>query len=274
MARNRSWQLAVFAVSVRKQEKWSWIRSALDRHRLPTGRCLDVGCGVGTLSALLRERGGDWTFLEPDADAAREAEALLGSPVVHGTLEAQRFPAQSFTLLTTFDVLEHVPDVGAFLREVTRVLAPGGWFLATTPAAGEGTYLWRRAAARWFGITDTAHGHVVEGFSRARLRQLLTDAGLVPMELAPFSRWFTEAVELAYNGAYHLRNARRQETRGYNLALSPASGADVARHPWALRALRVAAPALRGVARLDRVLPLGPGYEYGIVARKPEAQVR
>ncbi len=265
----RPWQLDVFAVSVRKQEKWDWIRSALQRHRLPRGRCLDVGCGVGTLSILLKQRGGDWTFLEPDADAAREAETLLGAPVVCGTLETQHFPSHTFSLVTAFDVLEHVPDADAFLREVARVLAPGGRLVATTPAAHEGRYVWRRTGERLFGITKEAHGHVVEGFSRARLRQLLMCAGLAPVALTPFSRWFTEAVELAYNGAYHLRNVGRQQTSGYNLALSPASRADVARHPWALRTLRVVSPVLRGVARLDRFVPIGPGYEIGAIARAP-----
>lgn len=265
------WQLRVFAVSVRKREKWRWIAGALRRHGLPRGRCVDVGCGVGTLSLLLRDLGGAWTFLEPDADAAREAEELLLSPVQPVTLEERRLPDASVDCLTAFDVIEHLSDLERFLREVARVLAPGGVFVATTPAAGEGRYLWRTAGARWFGITKAAHGHLVDGFSRKQLAGLLTAAGLSPAELMPFSQFFTEGVELAYNGAYYLRNAHRQRTRGYNLALSPASVVDVARHARALAVLRVAAPVLRVLARLDRVVPIGPGYEVGIVADKHAA---
>lgn len=262
------WQLQVFAVSVRKHAKWTWIARALQRSRLPRGRSLDLGCGVGTLSVLLRARGGAWTFLEPDEDAAREAEALLGVPVTRSTLEAVRYPDATFDLVTAFDVIEHLPALDPFLREVCRVLVPGGVFLATTPAAGEGQYFWRTLGARVFGITQEAHGHVAEGFSRARLDALLRAAGLTPRELTSFSRFFTEGVELAYNGAYRLRNARRQRTRGYNLALSPASPGDVARHARTLAVLRVVAPVLRVLSRLDRVVPIGPGYEVGIVAEK------
>lgn len=262
------WQLRVFSVSVRKQEKWEWIRSALTRNGLPRGRCLDVGCGVGTLSGLLRDRGGSWTFLEPDADAAREAEILLRCPVIRSTIEHDQYPSGAFDLVTAFDVIEHLPDAPRFVREVSRILAPGGVFLATTPGAGEGGYLWRRVGDRVFGITKAAHGHVVEGFSSRELEFLLRSAGLEPQQLTPFSRFFTEVIELAYNGAYRLRNAARQQTVGYNLSLSPASGADVARNAWIMPVLRVVSPIFRAIARLDALIPIGPGYEVGIVARK------
>lgn len=273
MKEETPWQLRVFSVSVRKQEKWAWIRGALQRFDMPRGNCLDVGCGVGTISMLLKDRGGTWSFLEPDPDAAREATALLGCPVLQTTIEEQQYPSGSFDLVTAFDVIEHVTDVPRFLGEVARVLAPGGVFLATTPSAGEEKYVWRRIGERVFGITKEAHGHAVEGFSHARLDALLRAAGLTPKALASFSRFFTEGMELAYNGAYHLRNARRQRTRGYNLALSPASPGDVIRHARALAVLRVVAPALRGLSRLDHVVPIGPGYEVGIVAEKPGATV-
>lgn len=263
------WQLQVFRVSVRKREKWSWIARALRDYGLPRGRCLDLGCGVGTLSILLEKAGGEWTFLEPEQEAALEAAKILRGPVRSALLEDAGFPDASFSLVTAFDVLEHVPDPKAVLREIARVLEPGGFFLATTPAAGEGNYLWRSIGERAFGITKESHGHVVEGFSKQQLEPLLRSAPLEPRALDAFSQFFTEGVELVYNGAYFLKNARRQKTTGYNLALSPASSADLRRHAWILPALRIAAPVFRGVSLLDSVLPLGPGYEYGIVAMKP-----
>lgn len=265
------WQLEVFHISVRKREKWSWIRSVLAARSLPRGSCVDVGCGVGTLSVLLRDHGGSWAFFEPDVAAAQEAAALLGVPVVQSSLEAQHLPEDSVDLVTAFDVLEHLDAPGPFLREVARVLAPGGWFVATTPAAREGRYLWRTMGERLFGITKEAHGHVVEGFNHRELETLLSAAGLHKETLTVFSRFFTEGVELAYNGAYHFLNARRQQTRGYNLALSPASGSDVRRYAWLVPVLHVVSPLVRGISFLDRLFPIGPGYEIGIVARKPHA---
>lgn len=272
MVASLPWQLQVFRVSVRKREKWSWIARVLRDYELPHGRCLDVGCGVGTLGILLEKAGGDWTFLESGRATAAEAAKVLRGPVCSLRLEDARFPDASFTLVTAFDVLEHVPHPHQLLRDIARVLEPGGFFLATTPAAGEGGYFWRTLGERVFGITKESHGHVVEGFSRADLEPLLQGAALEPRALNTFSRFFTEGVELAYNGAYFLNNARRQQTTGYNLALSPASSADVRRHAWALFMLRLVAPVFRGISLLDRFMPLGPGYEYGIVAMKPAAR--
>lgn len=263
------WQLQVFRVSVRKREKWFWIARTLRRYEMPRGRCLDLGCGVGTLGMFLEQAGGDWTFLEPDAAAATEARAILRGPVRAVTLEDGGVPDGSLALVTAFDVIEHVAHPKVLLREIARVLEPGGIFLATTPAAEPQAYLWRTVGERTLGITKETHGHVVEGFSASRLDVLLRGAGLDVRAVEPFSRFFTEAVELLYNGAYYLKNARRQRTRGYNLALSPASAADVRRHAWMFPLLRVIAPFFRGVSLLDTVIPLGPGYEYGIVARKP-----
>jgi 2-polyprenyl-3-methyl-5-hydroxy-6-metoxy-1,4-benzoquinol methylase len=233
---------------------------------------LDLGCGVGTLGTLLERAGGDWTFLEPDAAAVSEARAILHGPVHCSTLEEARFPPASFALVTAFDVIEHVTDPQALLRQIARVLQPGGFFIATTPAAEEGTYVWRSVGKQVFGITKETHGHVLEGFSRAQLAALLHTGGLEPRTLEVFSKFFTEAVELLYNGAYYMKNARRQKTTGYNLALSPASQEDVRRHPRTLLLLKVVAPPLRGISLLDRVVPFGPGYEYGIVAIKTGAQ--
>jgi 2-polyprenyl-3-methyl-5-hydroxy-6-metoxy-1,4-benzoquinol methylase len=268
------WQLEVFHISVRKREKWSWIRSTLVAQGLPRGRCVDVGCGVGTLSILLKNLGGSWMFLEPDVSAAAEAEALLGVPVLRTFLRERRLPDASVDLITAFDVLEHLADQKSFLEDVARVLAPGGFFVATTPAAHEGRYVWRTIGERFFGITKEAHGHVVEGFSKYELDTMLGTAGLQTVGLTAFSKFFTEGLELGYNGAYHLLNARRQQTRGYNLALSPESGKDVRRYAWLLPFLRIVSPVVRGISFLDRLLPIGPGYEYGIVARKPLSESR
>lgn len=264
----RPWQLQVFSVSVRKRVKWGWILSALARHGHPRGRCLDVGCGVGTLSFFLRRLGGAWTFLEPDEAAAREAEALLGTAVVHSPLQSAGFADGSFDLVTAFDVVEHLERPEAFFREVARVLRPGGLLVITTPAAEARRYFWRALGAAVFGITKEAHGHIVEGFSVSQLAALHSAAGLQTLELTPFSRFFTEGIELAYNGVYRLKNAVRQRTRGYNLALSPASSEDLRRHAWLLQALRLVSPLFRGISLIDHLLPLGPGYEFGIVAKK------
>lgn len=63
-----------------------------------------------------------------DADARR---ALY--PIPHEDLTALSLPSGRFDLVTTNEVLEHVPDLDAALREIARVLKPGGWHVGTHP---------------------------------------------------------------------------------------------------------------------------------------------
>jgi len=54
-------------------------------------------------------------------------------PIRHEDLTALTLPSSSFDLVTTNEVLEHVPDLDAALREIARILVPGGWHVGTHP---------------------------------------------------------------------------------------------------------------------------------------------
>lgn len=264
----KAWQQQIFDVSIRKKEKWLWARRQLRRHLRASDRCLDVGSGVGTLSMLQEQLGGTWEFTETDQAAARETQAVVRGTVYNSDIFAETLQHNTYDIITIFDVIEHVPDPIAFLQQARKLLKSGGHIIVTTPADSGEAYFWRRLAESWFGIDKVAHGHVVEGFSKKDLGHITTSAGLELQTCDTFSFFFTEMVELAYNGAYIMRNRARQQTRGYNLALSPASGPDVHRHATQLAWLRVAYPLLRAVALLDRLGISRQGYEWGLVATK------
>ncbi|MEX2054928.1 MAG: class I SAM-dependent methyltransferase, partial [Candidatus Andersenbacteria bacterium] len=249
------WQLVVFNLSVRKKEKWRWVKPQLTQVLHPTTRCLDVGSGVGTLSVLQEQLGGVWEFTETDAAAAAETKQIVQGPVkVIDVFDPTLLP-RTYEVITVFDVIEHVSDPAAFMARIAQLLRPGGAAIVTTPADDGHYYWWRRLAENVFGIDKRSHGHVVEGFSREQLQELAQGADLTMKRCDPFSFFFTEMVELVYNGAYILKNRRRQTTGGYNLALSPASGGDVMRHTKQLQLLRLVYPILRGISLLDHVLP-------------------
>ena len=91
----------------------------------PRGSLLEVGCASGWLLKQAEERG--WRVQGVELSAAAVAHARsLGLEVFHGDLPAAALPAGSFDLVYMGDVLEHVPDCGAVLREVARVLKRGG----------------------------------------------------------------------------------------------------------------------------------------------------
>lgn len=266
----KPWQLQVFSVSIRKKEKWAWARTHLQQYlgKNPQSRCLDVGAGVGTLGVLQEGLGGHWEFTETDAMAAGETRKIVRGPVRVIDVFSPTLRPNNYDLITVFDVIEHVPDPQKFMNRLHELLKPNGYIILTTPADDKRYYVWRRLAESVFGITKEAHGHVVEGFSREELANLTSRAGLQLLEATQFSFFFTEMVELAYNGAYILKNRGRQKTGGYNLALSPASGGDVTRHKFLFALLKITYPLLRGISLLDRLGIFRRGYEWGIVAQR------
>lgn len=54
-------------------------------------------------------------------------------PIVHQDLLKLSLPSERFDLVTTNEVLEHVPDIDVALSEIVRVLKPGGWHIGTHP---------------------------------------------------------------------------------------------------------------------------------------------
>lgn len=264
----KPWQQQIFDVSIRKKEKWLWAQRQLQRYMRLSHRCLDVGSGVGTLSMLQERLGATWEFTETDHAAAQETARVVQGKVHVVDIYSEVLPRNTYDIITIFDVIEHVPDPVAFLGRAHDLLAPGGHIILTTPADEGAYYFWRRLAERMFGIDKAAHGHIVEGFTKKELGRLTQLAGLHVVTCDPFSFFFTEMVELAYNSAYIMRNRTQQRTHGYNLALSPASGPDVHRHATQLAWLRIFYPLIRAVSLLDHLGISRQGYEWGLVATK------
>jgi SAM-dependent methyltransferase len=99
----------------------------------PAGTVLDLGAGNGYVSRALREAGIDAVPTEPVEEAARTAYARGLRPVVWSTLEGAAFAPGSLPAVGMFDVLEHLDDDVGQLREVHRLLAPGGRLYLTVP---------------------------------------------------------------------------------------------------------------------------------------------
>lgn len=100
----------------------------------PGARVLEIGSGTGTLLRRLRERGFDACGVEISASRLAEARRWHGDlPIQQVAGTTLPFPDRHFDIVMSFDVLEHIPDTDAHLREVRRVLRPGGAYLVQTP---------------------------------------------------------------------------------------------------------------------------------------------
>jgi 2-polyprenyl-3-methyl-5-hydroxy-6-metoxy-1,4-benzoquinol methylase len=94
---------------------------------------LDAGCGTGLFSALAVDRGADVTSLDVgDALLARVAEKCESRRVV-GDLAALPFDDSSFDVVLSTEVIEHLARPVDGVRELVRVLRPGGRLVVTTP---------------------------------------------------------------------------------------------------------------------------------------------
>jgi ubiquinone/menaquinone biosynthesis C-methylase UbiE len=100
-------------------------------------RVLDCGCGMGFyLLAMSRLRDLRLTGLDSDADRLRWAErAGVEVELVQGDAQELPFEDAAFDKVLMSEVLEHLEDDGRALREVRRVLRPGGVLAISVPHA-------------------------------------------------------------------------------------------------------------------------------------------
>ena len=96
-------------------------------------KVLDIGCGTGAILQMLSDLGADAIGVDMSDEALKFCrEKNLN--VVLGKGESIPFEAGEFDLALASDVLEHVDDDAGAVREIERVLKPGGVLIATVPA--------------------------------------------------------------------------------------------------------------------------------------------
>jgi 2-polyprenyl-3-methyl-5-hydroxy-6-metoxy-1,4-benzoquinol methylase len=99
------------------------------------GRLLDVGCGNGHYLARMQAYGWEVAGIEIDAKAAEIARSERGLTVHNGPVEGAPFPAASFDVVTSQQVLEHIAEPHSFMKAISAYLRPGGHLVLATPNA-------------------------------------------------------------------------------------------------------------------------------------------
>jgi SAM-dependent methyltransferase len=178
-----------------KQREHEVILERLKRLGVSGGALLDVGAFDGMFLKNAKRSGFDATGVEPLREAYLHVRDTLGLNLVHGDLHSAAFPPGSFAAVTLLDVIEHIADPVEELREVFRLLKPGGVLVMTTPnAAG----LMQRVVGTkrkifgqpWCPIDDIPWH--LWGFTPPTIRLCAERAGfrvdsVVPLEPSPLS---------------------------------------------------------------------------------------
>ena len=107
--------------------------AAIAAQRFPNaGRVLEIGPGVGHFLELCAAGGLEIEAIEFSAPLAQAIRSRFGCPVREEPLEVCALPAASYQVVAAFDLLEHVRDPMTLLREIWRILAPGGLLFLST----------------------------------------------------------------------------------------------------------------------------------------------
>jgi ubiquinone/menaquinone biosynthesis C-methylase UbiE len=206
-----------------------WVCQAMGYESTAGLDVLDVGCGQGIdlveyVRAGARATGIDLTPRHVEL-ARRHLDALnLTAAVEHGDAERLPFKDASFDVVSSNGVLHHTPDMPAALREIRRVLSPGGqvriavynrrsfhYWLSQVAVGGvlqrgllvEGSM--EGVLARRVERTSVGARPLVRVYSPAQLRRLLADAGFIGVRTSmwgfnvtdtPISAWLARRTRL------------------------------------------------------------------------------
>jgi SAM-dependent methyltransferase len=159
-----------------------------DKLGLASGdKILDLGCGFGRHAFEAARRGANVVALDAGRDevegvaatfaamveAGELATGALNTAAVQGDALHLPFPDGSFDRVICSEVLEHIPDDVAAMRELARVLRPGGTMAITVPRYGPEVINW--------ALSDAYHnvpgGHI-RIYRRSVLESRLSSVGM------------------------------------------------------------------------------------------------
>jgi SAM-dependent methyltransferase len=147
-----------YAAKIRNK-RWRnrWKLWWFSRYR-QTGNLLEIGCNAGATLDVARRMGWTARGVELCASASEFARTELGLDVFTGTVEAAGFPENSFDVIFTNAVMEHLRDPLSVLRECRRILRPGGVFYADT--VNWDSYTRRLLGSHWKYLSPRGHIHL------------------------------------------------------------------------------------------------------------------
>ena len=172
-----------FELLARVEEQSFWFRArneliawAISRYFPDAASFFEIGCGTGFVLRGLHERHPELALAggEPFTGGLDVARSRLPDVPLY-RVDGTNLPFEDeFEVIGAFDVLEHVEDDEAMLRELSRVVKPGGGLLVTVPQH-----------PRLWSAVDTYSRHL-RRYTRHDLVQKVSRAGFLPIRSTSF----------------------------------------------------------------------------------------
>ena len=259
------WQIEMFRRSIKKQQKLTALLALLGETK--DKKCLLVTCGDnnGALNWYFRQHGGEWTWADVSGENNDQISRLLNEPVYAFKDDDFPIPGGQFDCVISIDVLEHLRQALPFLRELRRVLKPGGKAVVTVPNGDErllaNKIKWR------LGMTPEVYGHTRAGYTVAELSDALRKSGLEPKVTGGYSRFMTEMIELAINFGY-VRVLAKRHGGAQPGHIAPVSAGELKTHGLAYKMYSFFFPIAQAISLLDNLLPARTNNAVIVSAQK------
>jgi SAM-dependent methyltransferase len=198
--------------------RWDVIREHVDR--LQPASILELGVGGGAMGSRLAARTRDYVGYEPDPTSRELAKRRLpqGAWLLD---DLTALAGRTFDMVCAFEVIEHIGDDREALASWAALVRPEGHLLLSTPAFASAMGPW-----------DHRVGHH-RRYDPDQLRALLTDAGMVDIDVRVVGFPLGHALEAARNLVARIRPApassMEERTASSGRALQPSGGAAVTR---------------------------------------------
>jgi 2-polyprenyl-3-methyl-5-hydroxy-6-metoxy-1,4-benzoquinol methylase len=137
---------------------------------------LDVGCSSGSVLNVAKQCGFNIHGVEPASKAAETAKEIEGADVFNGFLHEAGYPDNHFDIVTLFEVIEHLTDPISLIKEIGRILKPGGLLLIGTGNAGSWTV--QALGNKWEYFDIKLHGGHISFFTPESMSLLAEKSGL------------------------------------------------------------------------------------------------
>lgn len=154
----------------------------LEQLHAPPGKLVDVGAYTGVFVEIAAQHGWEAIGVEPSRWAVEQARAQ-GLHMIEGTLATSGLADASIDVVTMWDVIEHLTDPLAEVRQAHRLLKPGGLLVVHTMDIDSAFA--RLMGGRWPWLMEM---HVYY-FSRRTLAALLTKADFAVARVEPQGRY-------------------------------------------------------------------------------------